>query len=227
VSDSPTVPGLHALVLAAGEARRFGSAKQLLSIDGQPLLAHVAGRAAALVGAEALVVVLGARAGEIEAQLSACPGSRVPNPDWQEGIGSSLRAGIRSLPERCTAVLVLLADQAAVTLEDLGRLVETWRAHPDHIAAAAYGESVDGASPRTGVPAIFPRSFFEELARLSGDTGARALLARHRQAVQAVPMPSAAFDIDTPEDAARYLALAGGGAEASPGTSSPASARTR
>jgi molybdenum cofactor cytidylyltransferase len=215
-------------VLAAGEARRFGSAKQLLPIDGQPLLAHVARRAAALVGDEALHVVLGARAEEIEAQLSACPGRRVPNPDWQEGIASSLRAGIRALPDSCTAVLVLLADQAAVSLEDLTRLMQAWRARPEHIAAAAYGEATDGSSPRAGVPAIFPRPFFEELAQLSGDTGARVLLARHRQAVQAVQMPNALFDIDTPEDAARYQGLAGGGdTEASPGTSSPASARTR
>jgi CTP:molybdopterin cytidylyltransferase MocA len=210
-----TYPGLHAVVLAAGASRRFGAAKQLLPVAGAPLLIHVARRAAVLTG-DALVVVLGARAAEIEAQLPTCPGRRLLNPAWEEGIGSSVRMGVGALPGDCTAVLVMLADQAAVSVADLTRLAEAWRASPERIAAAAYGETPAGAA-HTGVPAIFPRAWFAELLALTGDTGARALLARHGQTVQAVPMASAAFDIDTPEDAARYLA----------GEASPAHARTR
>jgi CTP:molybdopterin cytidylyltransferase MocA len=197
------------VVLAAGAARRFGAPKQLLSVDGVPLLVQVIRRAAALVG-DALVVVLGARAAEIEAQLSACPGRRLLNPAWEEGIGSSLRTGVGALPADCAGVLVLLADQAAVSVADLTCLAARWQENPERIAAAAYGEE-----SRTGVPAIFPRAWFPELRKLQGDRGARALLAEHSQAVQAVPMPSAALDIDTPEDAARYLG------------SCPADARTR
>jgi molybdenum cofactor cytidylyltransferase len=200
VPDTAPIPGLHAVVLAAGGASRFGSAKQLLCIQGEPLLVHAARKAAALAG-ERIVIVLGARAGQIEPQLAACPGRRLLNPAWEEGIASSLRAGVGALPADSSAVLVLLADQAAVSAADLAHLAAAWQGQPERIAAAAYGDA-----GRTGVPAIFPRAWFAGLLQLTGDTGARALLARHPEAVQAVPMPSAALDIDTPEDAARYLA---------------------
>jgi molybdenum cofactor cytidylyltransferase len=87
----------------------------------------------------------------------------------------------------------MLADQAAITAEDLKRLVSAWRRQPDYIVAARYGMT-------TGVPAVFPRSMFSDLAALRGDSGARALLQRNPDRVVRVPMASAAIDIDTPED---------------------------
>jgi molybdenum cofactor cytidylyltransferase len=108
-------------------------------------------------------------------------------------MASSIRAGVARLPASCTAVLLMLVDQAAVTAEDLKRLVGAWRRQPDYIAAARYGTT-------TGVPAIFPRSTFSDLQSLRGDVGARALLQRNPDRVVRVPMPSAAIDIDTPED---------------------------
>jgi CTP:molybdopterin cytidylyltransferase MocA len=115
------------------------------------------------------------------------------NRDWREGMGSSIRAGVARLPASCTAVLLMLVDQAAVTGEDLKRLVSAWRRQPDYIAAACYGTT-------TGVPAIFPRSTFSDLQSLRGDVGARVLLQRNPDRVVRVPMASAAIDIDTPED---------------------------
>ena len=96
-------------------------------------------------------------------------------------------------PATCSAVMLLLADQAAVTADDLRRLAGSWRKQPQQIAAALYG----GAC---GAPAIFPRSSFRALAELRGDTGARTLLLRNPDRVVRVPMPSAAIDVDTPED---------------------------
>jgi CTP:molybdopterin cytidylyltransferase MocA len=87
----------------------------------------------------------------------------------------------------------MLVDQAAVTAEDLKRLVSAWRRQPEYIAAACYGAT-------TGVPAIFPRSTFSDLRALRGDVGARVLLQRNPDRLVRVPMPSAAIDIDTPED---------------------------
>jgi molybdenum cofactor cytidylyltransferase len=87
----------------------------------------------------------------------------------------------------------MLVDQAAVTAEDLKRLASAWRRQPDYIVAARYGMT-------TGVPAIFPRSVFPDLASLRGDVGARVLLQRNPDRVVRVPMASAAIDIDTPED---------------------------
>jgi CTP:molybdopterin cytidylyltransferase MocA len=153
-------------------------------------------RAGQVVG-DALHVVLGARSAQLAGLLEGLPGKAVINPQWQEGIGSSIRAGVASLPADCAGVLMLLADQAAVTTEDLERLVSAWAEEPSRIVAASYGG-------RTGVPALFPRRCFPALGMLQGDTGARALLRQDPERVRAVPMPHAALDIDTPEDARRF-----------------------
>ena len=183
---------LHAIVLAGGASTRFGSVKQLVRIAGRPLLHTVVSRAAEVTG-NALTVVLGAHAAELAPLLTHSPGSVVINREWREGIASSIRAGIARLPGTCTAAMLLLADQAAVTAEDLRRLASGWRRQPTYIAAASYGTTV-------GVPAIFPRAYFRDLAELRGDLGARLLLRRMPDRVVRVRMESAALDVDTPED---------------------------
>ena len=117
----------------------------------------------------------------------------VVNRDWSEGLASSIRTGIARLPPSCTATMLVLADQACVTAEDLRRLAGAWRRQPLCIAAAQYGATV-------GAPAIFPRHLFGELSELRGDSGARALLKRHADGLVKVPMSSASFDLDTPAD---------------------------
>jgi molybdenum cofactor cytidylyltransferase len=184
--------GLYAVVLAAGSSSRFGSAKQLVRVAGRPLL-HIAVTRAAEVSGHALIVVLGAEAAQLAPLLKHSPGSVVVNREWREGIGSSIRAAVRRLPPSCRAVMLLLADQAAVTADDLRRLIGTWRKQPHYIAAAEYGGT-------SGAPAIFPRNLFRELAELRGDVGARELLRRSADRLVRVPMPSAAIDVDTPED---------------------------
>jgi len=183
---------LHAIVLAAGASSRFGSAKQLVRIGDRPLLSLIAGRAAEVVG-HALIVVLGARAAELSPLLKHSPGTVLINRDWCEGLASSIRTGVARLPSSCDGVMLVLADQACVTAEDLRRLAGTWRRQPLCVAAACYGATV-------GVPAIFPRHLFGELADLKGDVGARTLLKRHADRLVRVPMASAAFDLDTPDD---------------------------
>jgi molybdenum cofactor cytidylyltransferase len=186
-------PGsLFAIVLAAGESRRFGSQKQLVRIAGRPLL-HTAVTRASEVTGSAVIVVLGCGAAELGALLKHSPGSIVINQEWREGLSSSIRAGIARLPLTCAGAMLLLADQPLVSADDLRRLAGTWRKQPQYIAAALY-------SGTTGVPAIFPRSLFQALLQLRGDTGARSLLRRNTDRVVRVPMPSAAIDIDTPED---------------------------
>lgn len=189
---SDTEGGLYAVVLAAGAATRFGSAKQLVRISGRPLLHNTVSRAVEIAGA-ATIVVLGAYAAELAPLLSHTPATVVVNRDWREGIGSSIRTAVSRLPPTCTGVLIVLADQAAVTAQDLQRLVSAWKRQPEYVAAALYSGS-------TGVPAIFPRARFAELAELRGDSGARMLLQRNPDRVVRVPMESAALDIDTPED---------------------------
>ena len=189
--------GLYSIVLAAGGSSRFGSPKQLVRVAGRPLL-HTAVTRASEVTGNAVIVVLGSNAAEFAPLLRHSPGTVVMNQEWREGLGSSIRAGVARLPPTCNGVMLVLADQAAVTAEDLKRLAGSWRKQPLYIAAALYSGTV-------GAPAIFPRGALRELAGLRGDEGARTLLRRHADRLVRVPMPSAAIDVDTPED---LLALA-------------------
>jgi len=186
---------LHALVLAAGASTRFGSPKQLVRLQGRPLLHRAVGLAVEVAG-HAVSVVLGAHAAELSPLLKHTPASVVINRDWREGIASSIRTGVARLPASVDGVLLLLVDQAALTAEDLRRLVSGWRRQPHSVVAAQY-ESV------IGVPAIFPRSEFAHLIELRGDQGARMLLRRRSANLVRVPLESAAIDIDSPEDLLR------------------------
>jgi molybdenum cofactor cytidylyltransferase len=182
----------HVLVLAAGAARRFGSPKQLARIGGEALLQRAVSRATEVAG-HAVTVVLGAHAAELTPLLRHSSASVAINRHWEEGLASSLRLGVSQLPSSASAVLVTLADQAAVTTFDLRRLAGAWRGQPDSVIAASY----DG---HTGVPAVFPRHAFSLLLALRGDVGARPVLSQLADRVVRIPMSNAAIDIDTPED---------------------------
>ncbi|MBS0580404.1 MAG: nucleotidyltransferase family protein [Proteobacteria bacterium] len=184
--------GLFAVVLAAGASTRFGSPKQLVRIAGRPLLHASVTRAAEIAG-NALVVVLGSGAAQLAPLLKHSAGGIVINQEWREGLASSIRAGIARLPGTCAGALLILADQPAVSVEDLKRLAGAWRRQPLHIAAALHEGGL-------GLPAVFPRSLFPELLRLRGDAGVRVLLRRNAERLVRVTMPSAAIDLDTPED---------------------------
>lgn len=183
---------IHVVVLAAGASTRFGSAKQLVRVNGRPLLHSAVSRAVELAG-HSVTVVLGANAGELAPLLRHSPASIAVNRDWAEGIASSIREGVAQAPATADGVLIALADQAAVTTEDLRRLAGLWRRNPTSIATAQYAGTV-------GVPAIFPRWCFRELNELRGDRGAQVLLQRHVDRLVRLPMPSAELDIDRPED---------------------------
>jgi molybdenum cofactor cytidylyltransferase len=183
---------LHAIVLAAGESRRFGSPKQLVRFEGQLLVQRVIAAATELAGS-AVTLVLGAHAAEIAANLPPGSASIIVNRNWQEGIGSSIRAAMMRLPGACDGALIMLADQPLVGGHGLTRLAAAWRRQPRGIVASHYGSV-------TGVPAIFPRWCFADLAALHGDQGARLLIRRYADHVVRLAHPEAAVDIDYPED---------------------------
>lgn len=188
---------LHVLVLAAGASTRLGQPKQLVRLGGRPALHIVVSNAVALAG-HAVTVVVGARARDLTHLLAHSPASVIVNRQWEEGMASSLRLGIAALPSACDAVLVLLGDQVAVTADDLKRLASAWKNEESTIAASVYDQ-------RAGVPAIFPRLCFSELAELRGDQGARRIIERNSYRLVRVPMPNAAVDLDTPEDLAALI----------------------
>ncbi|HEV7432492.1 MAG TPA: nucleotidyltransferase family protein [Steroidobacteraceae bacterium] len=181
---------MQIIVLAASASTRSGPPKKTAPDQAMLSLPLVLSRATAVAG-HAVSVVLGAHAAEIAPALGRLPVSLVVNREWNEGIASSIRAGLISLPGSCAAALLVLADQSAVTSADLQRLADTWRRSPRAIVAAQY-------SGGYGVPAVFPRAEFPALLRLRGEQGAEVLLRNPAIALIGVPMPSAATDLDRP-----------------------------
>lgn len=187
-----SAPELHALLLAAGNASRFGSAKQLAPLDGVALVRRAA--SAVIEAGLPLTVITGAYAVEVAAALKGLPLTLVYNDAWEQGMGSSLGCGFRQLLlGDSQAALVCLGDQPRVQAAQLLRLVEAWRAAPQQIVSAGLGGT---PSP----PCLFPRHWYEELSAWSGPQGARKLLERERAQLQLVEMPEAAVDVDTRED---------------------------
>ena len=184
--------GLHAAILAAGPGTRFGGVKQLVRLRGEPVLHQLVANAAFVTG-QSVSVVLGAHAQAIASSLRQRAVTIVINRGWEEGIASSIRMAVQSAPPASSAILLLLADQVAVTADDLRRLHAIWRRHPVLIAAALHG----GAP---GLPAIFPRWAFSDLLALRGDRNPRAVLRSSIDRVVRVPMANAGIDLDTPED---------------------------
>ncbi|MEN8185317.1 MAG: nucleotidyltransferase family protein [Myxococcota bacterium] len=181
-----------ALLLAAGGSRRMGRLKQLLRFEGSSLVRRAA-RAALDSRCAELVVVVGADARDVRETLAGLPLRIVSNPDWQEGIASSLRAGIDSLDDDVDGVLVLLADQIRVDASLIDALLATWEDSGLGMAACQYPGG-------PGPPALFARRHFEALGALSGDRGAKGLLLAQPQDCVLVDAPQAAFDVDSPED---------------------------
>lgn len=186
---------LEAVVLAAGQSQRFAGIKQLATYQGQTLLQHCVSQyfcdKKLLNGIRQLTVVLGANEALIR-QLTLPDVVLLTAPNWQKGMGASLADFIKQLPESVSHVLVGLADQIALTTEDLRALIQGAKQHPDAIICAQYADV-------QGVPAIFPREFFRHLAELEQDKGARALIQQYANKVHAINLPNAAIDIDTPE----------------------------
>jgi molybdenum cofactor cytidylyltransferase len=182
----------HALVLlAAGGSRRLGQPKQLLVLEGEPLVRRAARLGLATAPACALLV-LGAQAEAVQAATHGLPLRRVDCPDWTAGLGASLRAGLKAVPDGCAGALVLLCDQPALDAAHLQALVATWRTAPGRAAASAYAGVL-------GVPALLPRAWFDALC-LDGDRGARDLLRERADQVTALAAPGLAHDIDRPAD---------------------------
>jgi CTP:molybdopterin cytidylyltransferase MocA/xanthine/CO dehydrogenase XdhC/CoxF family maturation factor len=184
---------LHVMLLAAGSSSRFGAPKQLADIAGRPMLARTLETVLQLRRRHAVTVVLGAHAELLEPLVRQASANAAFNPDHAQGLASSIRVGLAHAPFDARGALIALADQVAVTADDLRQLISRWEQQPDRIVAAQYADTV-------GVPAIFPADLFRELSELQGDRGARTVLSRHAERVIGVPMPSAALDIDTPAD---------------------------
>jgi molybdenum cofactor cytidylyltransferase len=192
--SAPRDDDVACVLLAAGGSRRLGIPKQLVRYRGRPLVLHAVAAARTAMPRAQLIVVVGAEMLRLRLVLrrARCGARVVANGRWQEGMATSLRAGLAAVPCSARAALVLLVDQPHVGAEAIGRLLDAWRLRPRLPAAANYGD-------RAGVPAVLPRRYWRASKALHGDRGARALL-RGAEALTLVDIPEAALDIDTPAD---------------------------
>jgi molybdenum cofactor cytidylyltransferase len=189
------------VILAAGASRRMGEPKQLLEVRGRPLL-EVAVTAACASQLDEVVVVLGARAGEIAAVVDFDRARVVVNPDYELGMSTSLRAGMASLGAEISRALVILGDQPDVSATLLDRLLDLQEVSGLPAAALSFEGLLHP-------PMVLAREMWAGLDALEGDTGLRAVVRAHPELVAALPADRPGghpIDINTPEDFERLVA---------------------
>lgn len=178
------------IVLAAGEGRRFGGPKQLARLGGRPLLEHALRAVAEVPAIDPVVVVLGAHAEQVRAEVDLGTASAVVCEDWAEGQAASLRCGLDAVGE-VDAVLVTLGDQPRITPQVIAMVLDTLD-DPAPAARAVY-------AGQPGHPVLLKHQLFPRLRALRGDTGARDLLEQVRVlSLEAAHLCSNA-DVDTPD----------------------------
>lgn len=185
-------PNIHCIVLAAGQSQRYGRTKLLDELDGKPLLLHVLEAAQATCPGR-VCLVTGHDSDAIADAAHGLADLEAHNPDFQTGISSSMRCGVRACREQADAILILLADQPLVSKTHLSGLIDKWNGQANSIIVSAYADTC-------GPPVLFGSGYFEQLERLHGDTGARNILRENPDAVSSVRCELAQFDIDTPAD---------------------------
>lgn len=187
------------LLLASGASRRFGSNKLVAPLDGRAVVRWSAEALANVV--EAAYIVVPSQSEDIRAALRGLPVHWVENANAAEGMASSIRAGVATLPAETEAVVITLGDQPLIDVGVIRDVVATWRAAPPGTSAVVT-EYEDGR----GHPALFGASLFATLVALEGDRGARELLASLGDAVAVVRVNGQRpADVDT-RDALRALA---------------------
>lgn len=194
-ADSSSSPRCGLVILAAGASRRMGSPKQLIEIDGRPLLVRAIESALA-APVWPVVVVLGANAVAIRPVIGHLPVLVIENPAWSEGMAASIREGVATLRQfsrTLDAAVLALCDQPGFSAATVESLLAAHRATGRGIVAARY-------SGRLGAPALFAREHFAALTALTGEEGARDLLNADPARVAAVELPELARDLDTPAD---------------------------
>jgi molybdenum cofactor cytidylyltransferase len=184
------------ILLAAGGSTRMGKPKQLLAYQGSTLLRRATDTAIAS-GCAPVVVVVGAAADGAARELDGVTTALLEmNPDWERGMGTSIRAGLRRvLRERpdIAAVLIMLCDQPHVDAAHLRHLCDVHHSTAKRIVASGYGGAL-------GPPCLFAAESFEDLLQIGDGEGAKRLINLAGDDRATVPLPAAAVDIDTPED---------------------------
>lgn len=188
------------LILAAGESKRLGEPKQLLNFEGETLIRRAV-ETAIDSGCFPVAVVLGANFEKIEPEIEDLNCLIFRSENWREGMSASIRTGIEQMREiapEIAGIVIALGDQPLVTSADIKKLVEVFFQTGRPIVASVYKRT-------TGVPAVFSKDFFDDLANLTEDRGAKYLIAENISYVERISLENAIFDIDTIADYERAI----------------------
>ncbi|MBX9723232.1 MAG: nucleotidyltransferase family protein [Candidatus Obscuribacterales bacterium] len=194
------MPNVALIILAAGNSSRMGRPKQLREFNGTTLLAHVVD-AGLESNCNSIFVVLGS---QIELMTAALVGKSIKiicNENWQEGMASSIAAGIQNLQnsnDNFDATIIATCDQPFVSSELFNALISAFDTSKSKIVASKYNEIA-------AVPALFDSVYFDELSKLSGSEGARKIIRNNQRQLQTVEFPNGSIDIDTEEEWQNFL----------------------
>jgi len=188
------------IILAAGSSTRMGQSKQLLVLEGEPLLVRSI-RTALDTQLKNIVVVLGYEAEKHLTIIGDLPVQCISNESWSNGMGSSLKVGLTQLVNqhpKTEASIIMVCDQPDVTTQHLHHLILSFKQSDHSIVASKY----EGTS---GVPVLFPRNHFQEILMMDDAQGAKKILEKNQANVITIHFPQGATDLDTPADVERYV----------------------
>jgi molybdenum cofactor cytidylyltransferase len=189
------------VILAAGLSRRMGVQKLLLPFGGKTVIAHIVDQLLTSSVGEVHVVV-GHEAERIRAELSGRTISIVTNPNYKSGMLSSVRCGLKNLPEKCRAVMVVLGDQPSIKSELVDRMLKSFAATEKNILVPLY-------NGKRGHPILFSGRYRDEILTQYDDVGLRGLLHAHPDDVSELTVSTSAVlcDMDCPDDYRKELSL--------------------
>jgi molybdenum cofactor cytidylyltransferase len=187
------------VILAAGSSSRLGFPKQLLKLNDRSFIVHAVQEASKV--SDHIVVVLGANEDALRRELIEYPVRISSNPEWQDGMSSSIHIGLKTVLSEfpaTQAVILMVCDQPYVNAELLREMITDYGNSGKPIVACAYKEVA-------GTPSLFDKKLFPELLALSGQSGARSVISKNKDLVSTVPFPLGYLDIDTKEDYEQFI----------------------
>lgn len=186
---------IEVLIMAAGASRRLGEPKQFVKYKGETLMRRIA-KEAIKANVGNITVVTGSKHEEVASEISDLPIDVFYNKEWEEGLGASIRNGLKYILDKLpatNAILLTMVDQPFVDATHLKKLVNAYDAARPMIIASAYTATF-------GVPVLIDSYYFEMMKELKGDEGGKKIFVNYLRNIVEIPFIEGAIDIDEKED---------------------------